>query len=105
MFVYLAGKTSDRLSVTQAAFFFAAAHADVTRRGATRSELIAEHSETFGGSVRNTYRQLLEPSRSYPKALGWLTTEPNPDDDREQFLRLTDKGRRVIQRTMELIRS
>ncbi len=55
-----------------------------------------DNIDYFGGSVRNTYRQLLEPSRVFPKALGWLTTEENPDDSREQFLRLTDKGKRII---------
>jgi DNA-binding MarR family transcriptional regulator len=32
----------------------------------------------------------------YPNALGWLTTETNPNDDRESFLRLTAEGKAVI---------
>jgi hypothetical protein len=104
MLMHLADESSERLSVTQIAFFFAAAHADLARRGATRSELLTGHPETFGGSVRNSYRQLLEPSRAYPNALGWLRTEPNPDDDREQFLRLTPKGREVIESAMAATR-
>jgi hypothetical protein len=94
--LYLADVGSDRLSLTQAAFFMLAATADAAGRPATRSELIQAHGETFRGSIRNSYRQLLEPSRTYPKALGWLSTEANPDDDREQFLRLTDEGKSVI---------
>lgn len=94
--LYLSNRGSERLSLTQAAFFMLAATADAAGKPATRSQLIAAYGDEFGGSVRNTYRQLLEPSRVFPKALGWLTTEENPDDSREQFLRLTEKGKSVI---------
>lgn len=95
--LYLADVGSDRLTLTQAAFFLLAATADAAGHPATRSALLQAHHETFRGSIRNSYRQLLEPSRQYPNALGWLSTEANPDDDREQFLRLTDEGRSVIE--------
>lgn len=95
--LYLADVGSDRLSMTQAAFFMLAATADAAGRPATRSQLIATYPDSFRGSARNSYRQLLEPSRMYPKALGWLRPEENPNDLREQFLRLTDEGRSVIQ--------
>ena len=95
--LYLAGAASDRLTVTQAAFFMAAAEADAAGRPATRTELLNAHSATFNGSVRNSYRQLLGPSRLYPKALSWLTTEENPMDSREQWLRLTDEGKAIIE--------
>jgi hypothetical protein len=94
--LYLADVGSDRLSLTQAAFFLLAATADAAGKPATRAELIQTYNETFRGSIRNTYRQLLEPSRAYPKALGWLAAEENPNDIREQFLRLTDEGKSVI---------
>lgn len=94
--LYLAKVGSDRLSLTQAAFFMLAATADAAGRPATRSQLIHTHSVTFRGSIKNSYRQLLEPSGKYQTALGWLRTEPNPDDDREQFLRLTKAGKKVI---------
>lgn len=95
--LYLADVASDRLSLTQAAFFLLAATADASGRPATRSALIATYAETFRGSIRNSYRQLLEPGRVYPKALSWLTTEANPNDDREQFLRLTKEGKSVLE--------
>lgn len=94
--LYLADVASDRLSLTQAAFFMLAATADAAGKPATRSTLIATYSDTFRGSIRNSYRQLLEPTRVYPKGLGWLTTERNPNDDREQMLVLTEEGRKVI---------
>jgi hypothetical protein len=94
--LYLSDVGSDRLSLTQAAFFLLAATADASGKPATRSELIQTYHENFRGSIRNSYRQLLGPSRLYPKGLGWLSTEENPNDSREQFLRLTDEGKSVI---------
>ena len=52
-------------------------------------------------SIRNSYRQLLEPSRLYPKALSWLRSEVNPIDLREQFLKLTDEGEAVLAAALE----
>jgi hypothetical protein len=94
--VYLSDVASDRLSLTQAAFFMLAAAADAAGRPTTLSEIRQAYADSMRGSIRNSYRQLLEPSRLYPKALGWLAAEPNPDDDRESFLRLTDEGKSVV---------
>jgi hypothetical protein len=94
--LYLGDVGSDRLTLTQAAFFMLAATADAAGRPATRSELLQTYPDQFRGSIRNSYRQLLEPSRLYPKSLGWLSTEANPNDDREQLLRLTEEGKSVI---------
>jgi len=91
--LYLADVATDRLSLTQASFFLLAATADAAGKPVTRSSIIQTYPDTFKGSVRNSYRQLLEPSRLYPKALGWLTTVENPDD----FLELTAEGRAVIE--------
>ena len=95
--LYLSDLGSDRLTLTQAAFFLLAATADAAGKPATRSVLLQAYADSFRGSIRNSYRQLLEPSRQYPTALGWLSTEANPNDDREQFLRLTDEGVSVIE--------
>lgn len=95
--LYLSSVGSDRLSVTQAAFFMLAATADAAGQPATRSQLIEAHEEDFKGSIKNTYRQFLEPTRTHPNGLGWLTQESNPDDYREKILKLTPRGRRVIE--------
>lgn len=95
--LYLADVGSDRLSLTQAAFFMLAATADAAGKPATRTQLIQTYHDTFRGSIRNSYRQLMEPSRVYPNGLSWLMAEENPDDSREQFLRLTDEGRSVVE--------
>jgi hypothetical protein len=97
MLLYLAEVGSDRLSLTQAAFFLLAATADAAGRPATRTELLATHMANGRGSIRNSYRQLMEPSRVHPKALNWLCAEENPMDAREKVLRLTDEGKRVVE--------
>jgi len=91
----LANEGSDRLTVSQAAFFMLAATADAKGAPATRTQLLS--SADFRPSLRNSYRQLLKPSRLYPNALGWLEAQLNPDDDREHLLRVTAQGRDVIE--------
>ena len=77
LLLYLSQVATDRLSLTQATFFLLAATADAAGRPATRTELIEAHLSGGRASIRNSYRQLLEPSRVYPTALGWLRTEEN----------------------------
>jgi len=96
----LADVASDRLSLTQAAFFLQAAIADAAGRPSTRTEIITSNRTWIRGSIRNSYRQLLEPSRVYPNALGWLRTVENPLDAREKVLRLTDKGREIVEQAI-----
>jgi hypothetical protein len=95
--LYLADVGSERLTLQQAAFFMLAATAEAAGKPATRSELLGTYGDSFREAIRNNYRQLLEPSRLYPKALGWLAAEENPDDIREKLLRLTDEGKSVIE--------
>jgi hypothetical protein len=68
--LYLADVGSDRLSLTQAAFFLLAATADAAGKPATRRSFIQAHGDTFRGSIRNSYRQLLEPSGSTRRPSG-----------------------------------
>lgn len=95
--MFLAEAGSDRLTISQAAFFMLAAAADARGAPATRTQLLKASGADFRPSLRNSYRQLLQPTRMYPNALGWLDTMPNPDDDREQFLCLTDEGKAVVE--------
>ena len=96
----LAEGGSDRLTISQAAFFMLAAAADAKGKPKTRSTLLADSGAAFRPSTRNSYRQLLSPSRVYPNALGWLSTEENPLDSREQFLRTTSKGQKIIESSL-----
>lgn len=96
LLIFLSSVASERLTLPQAAFFLAAATADAAGRAATRTELLDGALGGTRGSIRNSYRQLMEESRAYPNALGWLTVETNPMDDREKLLKLTPEGRKVV---------
>ena len=98
----LANDGSDRLTLSQAAFFMLAATADANGERPTRTNILNEGD--FRKSTRNSYRQLLGKSRVYPNALGWLATSPNPDDEREQFLVLTKEGRAVIEKALSTLK-
>lgn len=104
LLLHLANVGSDRLSLTQAAFFMLAAKADAAGKPASRIDIINANEEAFRGSIRNSYRQLMPPSRLYPKALGWLEAEVDPMDSRQHFLRLTDKGRAVAEMALAAAR-
>lgn len=95
--MFLGEAGSDRLTISQGAFFMLAAAADARGAPSTRSELLRASGAEFRPSLRNSYRQLLKPSRMYPNALGWLEAKRNPDDDREQFLCLTAEGKAVVE--------
>jgi hypothetical protein len=100
LMVYLAEAGSDRLSLSQAAFFLLAAAAEARGAPTTLGSIREMAGEALSGSIKNTYRSLLTPAeagttkRHY--ALGWLTLEQNPDNLRENFLRLTPAGKAVL---------
>lgn len=101
--MYLAEAGSQRLSLHQMTFFMLAAAADAAGRPATRTQIMEAASGLVPG-MRNTYRQLLPPSRVFPKALGWLVPEENPMDGREALLRLSPEGVRVIEGALLTLR-
>lgn len=95
--LYLAEAGNDRLTINQAAFFLLAAAADARGRPMTLSEIMEGTEGVLNRSVANTYKVLLDGnSKDYRKiGLGWLEREPDPDDERRNYLRLTAKGREV----------
>lgn len=97
-FLYLAEAGNDRLTINQTAFFLLVAAADARGHALTLKEIMDATEGVIGRSVQNTYKVLLEADGRHPKtmtALGWLTREPDPDDERRKYLRLTKKGRAV----------
>lgn len=96
-FLFLAQEGHDRLTINQAAFFLLVAAADARGRPLTLTEIMEAHDLELGKSIQNSYKVFLEPHGRSPKdfALGWLTREPDPDDERRKFLRLTPKGEEV----------
>lgn len=95
--LYLALEGHDRLTINQAAFFFLVAAADARGRPLTLTDIMEANDLALGKSIQNSYKVFLEPHGRNPKdfALGWLTREPDPDDERRKFLRLTEKGKEV----------
>jgi DNA-binding MarR family transcriptional regulator len=108
LLVRLAEAGSDRLTLSQAAFFFLAAKAEAQGAPATLASIREAASESLSGSIKNTYRSLLKEDeagsgkRHY--ALGWLTLERNPDNLRENFLRLTPLGASVLSAALAYVR-
>lgn len=96
-FLYLAEAGHDRLTINQAAFFLLVAAADARGAPLTLTEVLEGTDGVLGKSIVNSYKALLEPHGRSPKdfALGWLTREPDLDDERRKYLRLTEKGREV----------
>jgi hypothetical protein len=94
--IVLAEMAPERMTLSQGIFFMLTATADLAGKDPTFSDIKEAVGDTVNRSLHTTYRILMEPSRVYPNALGWLKAEPNPMDAREKFLRLTPKGRAVM---------
>lgn len=94
---YLTTTGVERLTVVQALFFVIAAKAEAKGCYVTLGDIIEEHGDELNRSIVNTYKVLLERSRQYPDGLGWLVRQPDPNDERRNFLRLTPKGRKVAE--------
>lgn len=100
----LAELAPERMTLSQTIFFVLAGTAELSGKQPTFTDIKEAVGEQLNRSLHSTYRVLMEPSRAFPKGLGWLTTELNPNDNREKFIRLTAKGRsvlRAVQMTMK----
>lgn len=100
--LYLAEAGHDRLTINQAAFFLLVAAADARGAPLTLQEILDTTDGIIGRSIQNSYKVLLEPYGWKPKdyALGWITREADPRDERRKYLRLTQKGREVAEALM-----
>ena len=96
----LSSYAPNRLSLPQAAIFLAAAICDRMNRPESISSLRDTLGPLAGRSVKNSYQVFLAPEDSEQGRLGWLRRSVNPLDARERLLRLTPKGRRVIERVV-----
>lgn len=96
--LYLADAGNDRLTINQAAFFLIAAASDARGVPLTMGEIMERGEGVLTQSLKTTYKVLLEPTPHYKNiGLGWLTREPDPDDERRKYLRLTPLGYDVAQ--------
>lgn len=95
--LYLAEEGNDRLTINQAAFFLIVAAADARGVPQTMGEIMENGEGVLNQSLKTTYKVLLAPTPAYKGiGLGWITREPDPDDERRKYLRLTPKGKAVV---------
>ncbi len=99
----LAELAPDRMALSQAIFFLTAAAEDLAGKRPTYTDVRALLGDEINRTLHTTYRIVLEPSRVYPKGLGWMTRVQNPNDNREWFLKLTPKGKSVVNRVVEAL--
>jgi hypothetical protein len=99
----LAEDAADRMTMGQVYFFLMAASRDLKGDPTTFTEIRDQFGDKIGKSLHSTYRQLLKPARTYPKALGWLDRWEDPMDQRRKYLKLTPKGKRVARLLLETI--
>lgn len=99
----LAEDAEDRMTMGQVFFFLMAASRDLKDDPTTFTEIKEQFGDMIGKSMHSTYRQLLKPARTYPKALGWLDRQEDPMDNRRKYLKLTPKGRDIVKKLIEKI--
>lgn len=94
----------EKLTARQTLFFFVAACLDLRNTPATQTEIRTTY-DTLGRSIEKSKDQLLEPTKQNPDALGWLTQEHDEDDRRRRIIRLTPKGRAVVDGISQALRT
>lgn len=92
------------MTVPQALFFCAVIEADLMHIDITFTEIREAIGGTISKSLHSTYKSMMEPrGRTNPNGMGWMVAEPNPDDLRERYLRLTPKGHAVANAVFDAV--
>lgn len=86
----------ERITLSQATFFLMTASADIAGKQPTFTEIKDVLGPAVNRSLHSTYRSLLTPSKAVPHGAGLLERFENPDDNRQKILKLTKKGRELI---------
>lgn len=56
------------------------------------------HEEILGQTIQRTYQLFLAPDEHNPEGLDWVYVETDPQDRRQNFLRLTPKGLSIVRK-------
>jgi hypothetical protein len=104
----LAEQLPERTTISQMTAFMGAAVADMMGSPATLTQLKETLGPRIGRSVHTTYqvfldRDIIRNDRPDVKGVGWLTQESDRRDHRKRYLRLTPRGRSIIQLILEEI--
>jgi hypothetical protein len=109
--IELAEQAPERTTAGQMAFFLLAGMADAAGKPATFTEIKEAVGPAINRSLHTTYKVFLDrvQRRSDTDAtragLGWLTREEDRADNRRKYLRLTPKGRAVINSLIKTLRA
>jgi len=104
--IALAEAAPERMTFAQGVFFLFAGLADLAGKPATFSELRESVGGPISRSLHTTYKVFLDETdrqRRGQQALGWLSRETDPMDNRYKYLRLTKKGREVLASVIEAV--
>lgn len=85
-----------RLSLKQMLAFTIIAQANAMGRSITITEVREIAGETLGQGIERQIGTFFEPCKQEPDAVGWLRQEIDEDDRRRKYLKLTDKGLRLV---------
>jgi hypothetical protein len=97
----LASHTPARLSLPQAAIFLLAATCDSAGQAMSITRLRETLEPLAGHGIKNSYQIFLELGDGSLGRLGWLRRVQNPLDAREKFLKLTPKGKCIINKVLD----
>ncbi|WOB78465.1 hypothetical protein [Brevundimonas nasdae] len=90
-----------RTSGRQLLAFLAVAQAEADGKSITLSDIRDMEGSRgqiiIGQSIAQTFAMLLDPSDREPRGLGWVRQEVDPSDNRRKYLKLTDKGRALLE--------
>lgn len=102
--VRFASTAPHRLWLGQTVLVIEAAKTDLSGQPLTVAELLDRASQTISRSLGTTYRVFLGAEEGKPAkraTLGWLVREIDPADIRRKYLRVTAKGRWIIEEVIE----
>lgn len=98
--IMLAEISPERMTLSQCAFFLTAAFADKAGRAVTFTDIKDALGDSINKSLHTTYKVLLTEGRNRDgkrePGLGWLSREVDPTDNRRKYLKLTQRGHRVL---------